>query len=324
MRAGLLVVLLSVLSFGADFALAAAPELRLPLQCRLGEDCWLMNYPDTDAGPAARDFRCLGRSYDGHDGTDVAVRDRAAAVVVVAPAAGIVAGLRDGEPDGAYLSGGRAAMAGKECGNGVLLRHPDGWETQLCHLRAGSLTVRPGQAVQAGERLGEVGLSGMSEFPHVHLALRHDGATFDPFTGAGLATGCGAKGAALWAPAVAYRPGAVYAAGFRDHVPTGAALKADAASPATLSASAPALVLWGTMFGTEPGDVVRLVLRAPDGSFAVTRETEPLVKAQAWRMEAAGVKAKAGGLAIGLWQGEIALLRGGREIDRRTASIEVR
>ncbi len=305
-------------------AWAASPELRLPLECRLGDNCWLMNYPDTEAGPAVRDFRCQGRSYDGHDGTDVAVRDRAANAVVVAPAAGIVAGLRDGEPDGAYLSGGRAAMNGKECGNGVLLRHADGWETQLCHLRAGSLTVRPGQAVQAGERLGLVGLSGMSEFPHVHMSVRRDGAKLDPFTGADLAQGCGVKGAALWVPPVEYRPGVVYAVGFRDHIPAGDALKADAGSPASMAAAVPALVLWGTMFGIEPGDVVRLVLRAPDGSFALSRETEPQAKAQAWRMEAAGVKAAPGGLAAGIWQGDIALLRGGREIDRRSARIEVR
>lgn len=316
-------VLLAVL-LAASPALAAPPELRLPLDCRLGENCWLMNYADDDPGPAAKDFRCHGRSYDGHDGTDLAVRDAGVGGAVLAPADGVVAGVRDGEPDGAYLAGGRAAVAGKECGNGVLLRHGDGWETQLCHLRPGSVRVRPGQDVAAGAVMGEVGLSGQSEFPHVHLTLRRAGKAHDPFTGAALGASCGQAGRPLWAQPVDYQAGAVYAVGFRDHVPAGAALKADAASPQTLPAAAPALVLWGTLFGTEAGDVIRLVLRAPDGSVALTRDAPAAPKAQAWRMEAAGVKAPPGGLAAGTWRGEVTLLRDGRPVDRRSAGIEVR
>lgn len=305
-------------------ALAAPPELRLPLDCALGETCWLMNYADVDTGPAVRDFRCHGRSYDGHDGTDFAVRDAAVTVAVVAPAAGTVARVRDGEADGAFLSGGKAAVAGKECGNGVLLHHADGWETQLCHLRRGSIAVRTGQQVSAGQVVGQVGLSGQSEFPHVHLALRHAGTPHDPFTTAALGTACGTAGQGAFATAIPYQAGTIYAAGFRDHVPVGAALKADAASPATLPANAPALVLWATLFGTEAGDVVRLVLRAPDGATALTRDTEPAAKAQAWRMEAAGIRAPAGGLAAGRWQGEVSLLRGGQLVASRHARIEVR
>lgn len=305
-------------------ALAAPPDLRLPLDCALGETCWLMNYADTDPGPAAKDFRCQARSYDGHDGTDFAVRDAAVAVQVVAPAPGVVAGLRDGEPDGAFLNGGRGAVAGKECGNGVLLRHADGWETQLCHLRPGSIRVRPGQQVAAGTVVGLVGLSGQSEFPHVHLALRHSGKAHDPFTGTPLGTACGTAAQPVWQPLIAYQPGAIYAAGFREQVPTGKQIKADAGSPATLPPTAPALVLWGSLFGIEAGDVVRLRLRAPDGSVAVARDADPAGKPQAWRMEAVGVKAPPGGLATGFWQGEVTLVRGGQEIDRRTARVEVR
>lgn len=314
--------ILSILLLLATPALAAPPELRLPLDCRLGESCWLMNLPDVDPGPEARDFRCHGRSYDGHDGTDVAVRDGGTDMVVVAPAVGLVHAVRDGEPDGAFLAGGDGAVKGKECGNGVLLRHHDGWETQLCHMRAGSVTVKPGQLVKAGEPLGRVGLSGKSAFPHVHMGLRRHDEKLDPFTGRELGAGCRAEVAPLWP--VAYQRGAVYAAGFRDHLPEADALKKDAGSPALMAAGAPALVLWGTLFGVEAGDVVRLVLRAPGGSEAARRDTPPLPKAQAWRMEAVGVKAKPGGLAPGPWLGEVTLLRAGKPVDGRKAVVEVR
>ncbi len=50
--------------------------LDLPLVCRLGETCWVANYVDVDPTEAARDFRCKGRTYNAHDGTDFAIRDR--------------------------------------------------------------------------------------------------------------------------------------------------------------------------------------------------------------------------------------------------------
>ncbi|WP_173978421.1 M23 family metallopeptidase [Magnetospirillum sp. UT-4] len=305
-------------------ARAEAPGLGLPLDCRLGETCWLMNYVDTDPGPAAADFRCRARSYDGHGGTDFAVRDRTVAATVVAAAAGTVAGLRDGEPDGAFLAGGRSSVASRECGNGVVLRHGDGWETQYCHLSPGSVTVTSGQAVTAGTPLGRVGLSGMSEFPHVHLELRHQGRRIDPFTGGAADGGCGTAGNGLWRDPLPYQGATLYAAGFADRVPDKDALKRDAATPATLSKAAPALVLWGALFGIEGGDVVRLTLTAPDGTERLRRDADPAARTQAWRFEAAGIKAPAGGLAAGTWRGTVELRRGGAVVEARSVAVEVR
>lgn len=39
----------------------------------------------------------------------------------------------------------------------------------LCHLRCGSIAVRPGQQVRVGELLGGCGNSGNSTEPHLHL-----------------------------------------------------------------------------------------------------------------------------------------------------------
>lgn len=303
---------------------AEPPSLAWPVDCRLGDSCWLMNYPDADPGPQARDFRCRPRSYDSHDGTDIAVRDATVmqdGVPVLAATAGEVLRVRDGEPDGAFLDG--AKVDGKECGNAVMMRLESGWQARYCHLREGSVAVRPGQTVPAGHRLGLVGLSGKTEFPHLHLDLRKDGTTVDPFTGADLAAGCGRPPAPLWARSPGYQAGAVYAAGFADHIPGGKQIKADASSPAGLPRTAPALVLWSAAFGVAPDDRLSLTITAPDGTVTVTRDVT-LERDQAWRMEAVGKRTPKAGWPPGTYRGEVRLERSGQPAQVRTITVDLR
>ncbi|MEE4347414.1 MAG: M23 family metallopeptidase [Paracoccaceae bacterium] len=53
-------------------------------------------------------------------------------------------------------------------GNHVILRCGEA-EIVLAHMRQGSVTVAPGDTVSTGERLGEVGNSGASTEPHLHI-----------------------------------------------------------------------------------------------------------------------------------------------------------
>ena len=53
-------------------------------------------------------------------------------------------------------------------GNHVLIECR-GIVVALCHLKQGSITVRPGQDVQVGEVLGGCGNSGNSTEPHLHV-----------------------------------------------------------------------------------------------------------------------------------------------------------
>jgi hypothetical protein len=56
-------------------------------------------------------------------------------------------------------------------GNHLVLDLGDGVYAALAHLRRGSLRVRPGQRVMAGEQVAECGNSGNSSEPHLHFQL---------------------------------------------------------------------------------------------------------------------------------------------------------
>src|SRR6056297_3565665 len=131
-------------------ALAEPPVLDLPVACVLGETCHLQQFPDRDPGPGARDFTCGPLSYDGHKGTDVALASEAdmrAGVAVLAAAGGVVKAVRDGMADAAQGDVGAPDITDRECGNGVVIDHGAGWETQYCHMARGSLRVARGEPV---------------------------------------------------------------------------------------------------------------------------------------------------------------------------------
>jgi hypothetical protein len=145
--------LLLPLALGAPVVAQPFEQLALPIDCVPGADCWVLRYVDHDPGPGVRDYMCGGVSGDGHNGTDIAIRDlaaMAAGVQVRAAAAGVVDALRDGMADTSVDEIGRAAVGGKECGNGIRLAHGGGWTTWYCHLRRGSL-IKQGDRVEAGQ-----------------------------------------------------------------------------------------------------------------------------------------------------------------------------
>ncbi|RME15285.1 MAG: M23 family metallopeptidase [Alphaproteobacteria bacterium] len=304
-------------------ARAEAPRLALPVDCRLGETCFIQNYVDEDPGPGARDFACGGLTYDGHKGTDFALptlADMARGVTVRAAAGGVVKAVRDGMPDTGLDGTAPEVLAGKDCGNGVVIAHGDGWETQYCHLKSGSITVGRGARVAAGTALGRVGLSGRTEFPHLHLSLRHNGQVIDPFAANGAET-CGG-GESLWQEPIGYAPGGIAAVGAAPGLPDFSAIKSgDAAHPA-LPASAPALVGWAHVWGARAGDRLQIELRTPSGAVFIARDL-PLERSQARLFRAVGRKAGNAPWETGVWTISARLVRGGETVARRASRFEV-
>jgi murein DD-endopeptidase MepM/ murein hydrolase activator NlpD len=111
------------------------------------------------AGSVRRGWKPLSAT-DRHDGLDI-----------VAPA---------GAPVRAAAAG-TVVFAGTEkeqFGNLVVLAHGDGWNTAYGFLS--KVTVKIGDKVAAGERVGLVGATGKARGNELHFEVRHNGVAVDP------------------------------------------------------------------------------------------------------------------------------------------------
>ena len=88
-------------------------------------------------------------------------------VTVVAPAAGVVAAVHDGEPDETpgVVSNNIEAPAG----NYVAIRLASDTYLLIAHLKPGSLLVQAGDSVAEGQPIGQCGNSGNTSEPHIHI-----------------------------------------------------------------------------------------------------------------------------------------------------------
>lgn len=299
-----------------------SPNLRFPLACTLGTDCWIARYPFR-AG-TQQDYRCGTRTQKGHKGTDFALKSLAhmkTGVKVLAAAPGTVKGTRDGMPDISIKKLGAEAVKGKECGNGVVLAHAGGWETQYCHMKKGSLNVKTGDHVTAGTVLGEVGLSGKTEYPHLHISLRKDGKPADPFDGRAISQACSKSGnAPLWETAIPYAATSLVSVTLTPTPPQRQDIWQ--AAPENLPSNAPSLVLTGRVFGVEAGDAWHFKITRPDGR-VFFENSKRFKKATQFHYQYGGRKRPAGGFMKGLWQGEITVNRDGEKLAHQQTSLLV-
>lgn len=89
---------------------------------------------------------------------------------ILAPAAGVVAAVRDDVADNA--PGETNTIVGLSMGNFVSIDHGNGEFSVLGHLKMGSVRVAAGDAVRPGDVVGLVGNSGNSNGPHLHYNLQ--------------------------------------------------------------------------------------------------------------------------------------------------------
>lgn len=273
--------------------------LNLPVQCAIGQDCWPLQQFDHQPGPGYQDYSCGDRAYDGHDGIDFGLAtfaDMRRSVAVVAAAPGRILRVRDGEQDGIVAARGLAAIPkDRMCGNGVLIEHGGGWQTQYCHMARGSVSVQSGQTIAAGAKLGEIGMSGAADFAHLHFEVRHGYRSYDPFLPGGLKSGqCGSR-QSLWTPsaqsALHYSPLDLVAVGLSDSKPTYKSVIAGTQNSRTASSTADALYAWALAWNTKPGDVLTLQFAGPNGRTILT-ERLSLQKGHRLHMQFAGKRAQ--------------------------------
>lgn len=88
---------------------------------------------------------------------------------VLAPADGMVVMVVDGIPDNKPGSGS-GFHAGGNC---IMIKHSDSEFSVLAQMMPGSLTVKVGDAVKAGQLIGKCGNSGNANEPHLHFHLQN-------------------------------------------------------------------------------------------------------------------------------------------------------
>jgi hypothetical protein len=323
---------LALLAWVAAAQAEAPSGLALPLECEPGVDCWILRHVDHDPGPGVRDYACGGLTGDGHKGVDFAVSSlgaMTAGVEVRAAAAGTVDALRDGMADEGLDLDDPQAVAGKECGNGIRLDHGDGWTSWYCHLRRGSLMVREGDQVAAGQALALVGLSGQTTFPHLHFDVRQGGNPVDPFVGPEPVQRCGPGERPLWRADVLsqlhYAAPLVTNAGFAVAAPDKDDVRRGWHQLDVLSAASPALVIFAEANWLSTGDRLTFRVRAPDGAVLVERTMAIERDEQRW-FGFAGARRPDPSWPPGRYAGEIVLESAAGESPRVLAerSVELR
>lgn len=309
--------------------------LGLPLDCDFATLCSIQNYVDTRPGPEAADWRCGHHAYNGDRGADFRLPDEETmqrGVAVIAVAAGTVRAVRDGMRDISFEHPAAPDITGREAGNAVVLTHENGWETQYSHMRNGSVAVKVGDRVAAGQTLGLVGLSGRTEFPHVELQVRHNGAVIDPFSGRAAESGCEGAVRPLWnaaaAAALPYREAVALCVDFAVNAPRRELIDRACPRAALVERTAQALVLFASISGPAGGDRGRIVITGPDGGVVVDHsETIPSNKA-VW-FQFAGARQPGRDWPAGVYTGRFELTRsrpdgGATMLLQETRQVEVR
>ncbi|GAA4220263.1 hypothetical protein GGQ68_000578 [Sagittula marina] len=301
------------------FPALAQPQLALPLDCEIGTTCFIEDYVDNDPRVGAqRDFACGINSRDGHKGTDIALLSfDAPGTAVTAAAPGTVVRTRDSMADDRLMNGVTTETA---CGNAVLVDHGAGWQTIYCHLALGSVRVAAGQSVERGTPLGDVGLSGQTNHPHLHFGVLHDGETIDPFRPMATGTCDETPTETLWNDPPSYTQTGLITAGFSDHIPNLDTVRDGSARVTQATADAP-VVVYAHAGYAQHGDILRLSATGPDGQ--IFEHDQILKSPQISILRAYGRKAPATGWPTGDYLGEATLTRKGKVIAHRFAHVTV-
>jgi hypothetical protein len=310
---------------------AAADEitLRLPVRCEIGITCFVQNYVDHDTSSKVRDYRCGSRTYDGHSGTDIRIPDlniQRQGVDVLASAAGDVTAVRDGVDDVSVRTIGKAAVAGKECGNGVVIAHGSGWQTQYCHMAKGSVRVKIGDRVAAGDPIGLVGLSGDTEFPHLHLTVRLRNNIIDPFAHEAASDAC-EGGHSIWAESIReqmqYKAREVLNYGFSELPPTMELVESGDLPKHPVTPGSDALVAYVRAIGLQEGDQQTLTLYGPDGAVFSEYKAPVLERDKAQYFVATGRKRKQPAWAQGVYTASYLVRRNDEDLLRKAFEIRL-
>lgn len=150
----------------------------------VGQD-WITNggHGGFHGGDHGTEFALDLRGLDGNFGEQKNDADENASAAgwgreIIAPAAGTVTYARNDVPDNPHpgkdpgLYNGLPDPIMATAGNCVMIDHGNSEYSVIMHMQQGSVTVKAGEHVAAGQVLGKLGNSGNAFGPHVHYHLQ--------------------------------------------------------------------------------------------------------------------------------------------------------
>ncbi len=260
-----------------------APNILLdfPLRCTIDKDCWILAYPDLDSSEKWKDYKGGNRTYNTHKGTDFVIKNQKRMnyrVPVVAAANGKVIGTRNGVRDINVKKIGKRSVDKIECGNRVAIYHGQGLLTDYCHMLNGSIAVKKGDYVKAGDLLGYVGMSGLTETPHLHFGVQYKNKKIDPFTGKFIKNWpIQGLNRSLWKPEIKnklkYHPAFIYNIGITSQVPNKSEIQEGNFEQQNIKNNSKFIYIWADTLSIKRGDVLSFTLKDPLGRTLINKKS---------------------------------------------------
>ncbi len=276
-------VLIVFFCAGQTDKIVRTPDILLdfPLKCTIDKDCWILVYPDMDGSEKWKDYKGGTRTYNTHGGTDFVIKNQKkmySRVPVVAAANGKVIGTRNGVRDINVKKIGKSAVDKIECGNRVAIYHGRGLLTDYCHMLNGSIAVKKGDYVKAGEVLGYVGMSGLTETPHLHFGVQYKNKKIDPFTGKFIKNWpIQALNRSLWKPGVKnklkYHPAFIYNIGVTSQSPDRTEIQEGNFEQQNIKNNSEFIYIWADTLSIKRGDVLSFILKDPLGRVIINKKS---------------------------------------------------
>lgn len=194
-------------------------RLQFPVNCTLGEDCFILFYPDAYNTSRQADHKCGLRTFDQNQATVItshSIQQMLNGIAVLAAADGKVTKVRKdselSDDDNQYIKN-----SSENCGNQVVISHGQGWETHYCFLKPDSILVSEKQLIQQGEQIAEMGSVGYTQsLPNLYFYVYHNNKTVDPFVGPMSYYACNTVQKPLWDTMIPYQSINVIGAGVDD------------------------------------------------------------------------------------------------------------
>lgn len=319
---------------------AFALDLGIPISCDYGKNCFIKNYFDHNPEKNQfTDYNCGKLSDDNQISTDFILLNHKVmqeGIGVVAGDSGVVKSVRNDMQDVSVDLIGEETVRGRECGNGIVIEHKRGYETQYCHLKKDSIEVKPGEKVEKGQTIGIVGLSGLTSFPYLQFSVTVDGKPVDPFTGEDPVTGdtlvpCGSLDIyPLWDKKTEKRLKYIYTSllsiGIVDKVPHAMGAREGKFFREKIYDDSKIMVLWFDLFAVDKNDIAKIILKSPDGTI-IKEEDRKFSSDKRQTFQFMGKKADGKKWPLGTYEGQLILTRedesDGGEIINKTVQIEV-